>query len=120
MIINAYFPCDNRNRQNDDLTHVLQDVKYIFNRCDNDTKVILCGDLNCDFSRDTHFVNQIREFIFENNMQHIWSRFPCDFSYSHTRNINGVETTTLSVLDHFCVSQNLINNCHMKLDVCQS
>ena len=47
----------------------------------------------------------------KNNMQHIWSRFPCDFSYSHTRNINGVETTTLSVLDHFCVSQNLINNC---------
>ena len=31
MIINAYFPCDNRNRQNDDLTHVLQDVKYILN-----------------------------------------------------------------------------------------
>ena len=111
VFINAYFPVDKRNCEIDDLICVLQDVTYILNRCDNDSKVILLGDLNCDFSRDTFFVNHVKQFIFENNLQHIWSKFSCDFSYSHTRNMNGVESTSLSVIDHFCVSQNLINDC---------
>ena len=104
LFINAYFPVDRRNGDIDDLICVLQDVTYILNRCDIDSKVILLGDLNCDFSRDTVFVNHVRQFIFENNLQHIWSKFPCNFSYRHTRNMNGVESTSLTIIDHFCVS----------------
>ena len=111
VFINVYFPVDKRNQNIDDLICVLQDVKFILDQVTDQCKVVLLGDLNCDFNRDSFFVNHIKEFISENNLQSVWSKFDCDFSYNHTRNIQGVDTTCFSVIDHFCVSKHFINDC---------
>ena len=111
VLINSYFPVDKRNNDIDELIKVLQDIKYILDTCNDHCKVILLGDLNCDFSRDTVFVNHIKQFLLENNLQTVWSKFMCDFSYSHTKLQNGINNTYNSTIDHFCVSNDLLNDC---------
>ena len=111
VLINAYFPVDKRNRNIDELISVMQDIKYVIDSCNDNANVTLLGDLNCDFSRDTHFVNHVKNFCMENNLHSIWSKFQCDFTFTHTRVINDREITSFSVIDHFCVNSNFINEC---------
>ena len=68
IFINCYFPVDNRNDAIDDLINVLQDIKYIVDSCEPNCKVVLLGDLNADFSRDTAFVTFLKDFLTENNL----------------------------------------------------
>ena len=82
LIINCYFPVDQRNLDIDNLIRVLQDVKFILDSCGNDIKVILTGDLNADFDRNTNFVSHVKTFLVDNNLQSLWSLFDCDFTQS--------------------------------------
>ena len=111
LVINAYFPTDNRNNQNDELLTALHDITYLLDGHGEGSKVILMGDFNCDFSRNTHFVAIVREFITVNNLASVWSQFPCDFTFSHTRMINNVLSTSRSVIDHFFVYSEDLDNC---------
>ena len=111
VFINAYFPVDKRNRDIDDLITVLQDISFIFDKYHDQCKIVLLGDLNCDFNRNTVFVNYFVNYVFEHNLQRVWSKFNCDFTYCHTSNIDGVERSSLSTIDHFFVSQDLLKDC---------
>ena len=111
ILINAYFPTDPRTNNFDDteLVKVLQDIKYILDQCEGGYQVILMGDLNASFSRNSHFTLMVKNFLDENNLLTVWSKFPCDYTYSQTREHLGQITTSYSTIDHFCVdSENII------------
>lgn len=110
VFINVYLPVDSRNNDIGELIKVIQDIKYIIDES-NDSKIILLGDMNCDFSRDNNFVNFIKQFFLDNDLLSVWTKFTCDFTYSQTRMINGSERTYFSVIDHFSVSKDLLENC---------
>ena len=111
VLINSYFPVDKRDGNIDELLRVLQDIKYIIDLCDDNCKIILLGDLNCDFNRDTIFCNHVKDFCEENSLISIWSKFDCDFTHSQTKLVNGVERTYFSSIDHFCVKNDFLKDC---------
>ena len=111
VFINVYFPVDKRNGEIDELIKVLQDIQYILDLCNDQCNIIFMGDLNADFSRDTVYVNHVKEFMLNHSLCSVWTKFNCDFSYSHTRNVNGTDTTYYSTIDHFCVNSTFLSDC---------
>lgn len=111
VLINSYFPVDKRTNDIDDLILILQDIQYILDMCNDQCKIILLGDLNADLGRDTVFVNHFKMFLHERNLQSVWSKFPCDYTYTHTRTHNGITNTCHSTIDHFCVNNDLLQEC---------
>ena len=113
VFINSYFPTDPRKNNFDEseLFNILQDIDHIFNKCGPHMKYILLGDVNADFSRHTRFVQIINNYIEDKNMQSIWDNYPCDFTYSQTQTRNNITRTYQSTIDHFIISENLIDQC---------
>ena len=111
LLINAYFPTDSRTNINDELITTLQDIKYLLDAHSPGCKVIVMGDLNCDLSRDTNFVRTVKHFLDTNNLVSVWTLFNCDFTYSQSREVNGVLLTSFSAIDHFLVSSEDLVNC---------
>ena len=73
LIINSYFMCDpGGNFEENELLQLLAEVRRIIDisKCQN---VSLQGDLNCDFSRQTPFVQIVRTFCEELDIESIWS-----------------------------------------------
>ena len=74
LIINSYFMCDSQGGNFDgaELLLLLSSIRRIIEmaECQNDS---LQGDLNCDFSRQTPFVQTVREFCDSLDIQPIWS-----------------------------------------------
>ena len=113
LIINTYFPNDPRTNNFDDseLLNTLQDIKYLIDQVDESYNTVLMGDLNCDFSRDTVFVQQVKNFLIENNLRHVWEKFDCDFTFYHERFTAGRTIVSKSTIDHFCVKNEALNSC---------
>ena len=111
LIINVYLPNDNRNNDTYDLVISLQDITFLLEEYGVGRIAIVMGDLNCDFSRNTNFVRTVQTFIDQNNFATMWSRFHCDYTYSHTREVNNRLSTSFSTIDHFLVPTEEINNC---------
>ena len=73
LLINTYFMCDPQTDFDDNkLFEILAEIRRIIEvaACEN---ISLVGDLNCDFSRQTPFVQIIREFCSELDIQPIFS-----------------------------------------------
>ena len=87
LIVNTYFPVDQRSGNFDDfeLVKTLEDISWYINTFPN-LVVIIAGDINCDFSRNTRFVNIIREFMMRNSLMTVWSAHPVDFTHSGSIN----------------------------------
>ena len=113
LFINTYLPNDPRTLDFDDsqLINTLEDIKYLINLVDNSYTLVLSGDLNTDFSRDTTFVNIVRDFCNEINVDSVWNTFNCDYTYYHERLQNNRTIVSESVIDHFCVSFQHLNAC---------
>lgn len=111
LFVNAYFPTDTRDRDDSEILKTLQDIKFLLDCCDHSYKVILMGDLNCDFKRNSAFVQWTSQFLDENNLTPLWNRFGWDFTFCQNRNINGVERAICSTIDHFCISSDLVDSC---------
>ena len=113
VFINVYFPTDPRvnNFNDDELIKTLEDIKFIVNDCDRDDKVILLGDFNTDFSRNTAFVNRVRDFMLENDFSTLWNKFPIDFTHCQTVFRNMQPHHYFSTIDHFFVTENFRNSC---------
>ena len=111
VFINAYFPTDIRGRDESEVLQTLQDIKFIIDTCDQTYKVVLMGDLNCDFTRNSAFVQWTSQFLNENDLNPLWNSFNWDFTYCQSRNINGTERLYYSTIDHFCVSPELLDLC---------
>ena len=108
--INVYFPTDPQRDNFDDriLLQTLEDIKYVLNSTSNLDNVILCGDFNLDFNRDTRFVRIVNAFMSEFDLESIWQKFEIDFTYCHPLP-NG--SYSFSKIDHFFVRNQLMNNC---------
>ena len=61
VFINTYFPTDPGGNQIDNtvLLETLQDIKYVIDSCDPNCKIVLLGDLNTDFIRNSSFTNLV-------------------------------------------------------------
>ena len=67
--------------------------------------IVLGGDMNSDFSRDTGFVQHVNTFMRNHRLQSLWDHFHVDHTYRHT---DGISTSTI---DHFMVSNSVYNEC---------
>ena len=73
VVINTYFPCDPRTNNFDDaeLLNVLEEIQYLIENS-NTSSVLLAGDLNCHFGRNTRFTNIVKTFFEERNLYIFW------------------------------------------------
>ena len=105
LILDTYFPVDPRTLRFDD-----NEVLEVFNAIDNVlesnefSQICWGGDINCDFVRNTGFVQSVDRFIGELNLVKAWERFPID--YTHVHEVGGV--TFASKIDHFFWNDSLI------------
>ena len=97
LLINVYFPTDPQLINFDDfqLLKCIEDVKWYLNSYPNH-KHIIAGDLNLDLSRNTRFVNIMREFFLNSNLVSVWSSFNVDFTFTPS-------DIDLSVKNIYCV-----------------
>ncbi len=102
LLICVYFPTDpgSADYNSPELDIVLSEICDLMNdvQCDG---IIIGGDLNCDFIRNTGFVNNMRDFLSNKNLFSLWEKFDVDYTHVHT---DGVSTSTI---DHFVVSNNI-------------
>ena len=112
VFINVYFPTDPQcqNFCDDELLKTLQDIHYVFNMYNDSVNFILLGDFNCDFARNSGFVQIIRNFMEALNLITIWDYFPCDFTYTHHMP-NHERQYTFSTIDHILVKEQFIDQC---------
>ena len=113
VFINVYFPTDPRtiNFNDVELIKTIQDIYFILNECGKDDKIIILGDLNADFGRNSGFVNRVKSFMQDNNFVTVWDKFPINFTYCHTTTRNLQVQHSVSTIDHFLVNEDFIDNC---------
>ena len=73
VVINTYFPCDPRTNNFDDaeLLNVLAEIQYLIENS-NTSSVLLAGDLNSHFNRNTRFTNIVKTFFEERSLNIFW------------------------------------------------
>ena len=106
IIVNCYFPTDTQDNNFDDweLIKCLETLSGIITAYPNH-HILIGGDINCDFSRQTPFVNKIRDFTLNSNLGAAWWSFLIDFTYSFSSNIHN--RTSFSCIDHFLYNDSL-------------
>lgn len=107
IVINCYFPCDTQNQNFNEweLLKCFEDIRFLIQSFP-DKEVVLAGDLNTDFSRNTPFVNLVRDFVLELKLSDVWWSYPTDFTFTSCYN----NRISYSTLDHFIVSDSIVNN----------
>ena len=102
LIISVYLPTDpgTIDYNDQELCETMGAIQNVLDTT-NASQVILAGDFNCDFSRQTGHVNDVKTFVENLGFQMSWSRFSVDFTHFTIR--NGV--TFKHTLDHFFWSQ---------------
>ena len=98
LLINSYFPTDPKTNtfDDDELNETIEDIKSVLQGYNFDS-VILLGDINCDFSRNSRFSQKISSFLLECNLLQAWERFDIDFTHFQESN----DITHVSKIDHF-------------------
>ena len=86
MIINTYFPTDQRVNEFDtaDLFSTLSAINSVLMENEYDS-VIWGGDINADFVRDTVFTSNIIQFVEEKSFEKSWDKYPIDFTHVFER-----------------------------------
>ena len=98
LLINSYFPVDPKTLNFDDseLLETLNHIRSVVN-INEFNHILLAGDINSDFLRNTGHVNVVKQFVQEYDFQPSWNMFNVDFTNYHE--INGISHT--STIDHF-------------------
>ena len=111
LVINTYFPCDLRSASSDfiELTELLGDLESLISNVEF-TNILISGDLNCHFQRNSKFTTIIKHWLDEYNLQVLWSLDddriePVDYTFINT----SIETTACSTIDPFVVSPRMVN-----------
>ena len=65
LLVNSYFPCDPRNRQEDtELLETIQAIRSVLEVEGTDCRSVLwAGDINADFLRQTNHTERVREVV---------------------------------------------------------
>ena len=115
LIINSYFPCDPRTDNFDDseIVEILGDLQVVIRQAQCG-EILLVGDLNCHFQRQTRFSNLVRDFLLQLGLIIVWENPDSHpehqvnhVDYTHCSVVRGV--ASYSVIDHFVSSQGLYN-----------
>ena len=115
LIINTYFPCDPQvgDFNDSELLSVLADIQTLIgqSQCSD---IMIAGDLNCHFLRQTTFTNLVRDRFSERGLLIVWQNPDCDpnhtiaeVDYTHCSVARG--TASFSTLDHFVTTQRVYN-----------
>ena len=113
LIVNTYFPCDPRVNNFDDnvVTNLLSDIHTMIRNYDT-VNILVAGNMNCHFSRNTRFSNLVKSFFEDDLNFKIFLETPCDkinpIDYSHTFMYENL--SSFSTIDHFVGNQNVINS----------
>ena len=113
LLINLYLMNDPQHDFNDqELLQTLAEINDII-RQNMHSSVLICGDLNCDFRRNTQFVNSISGFVNNLNYQVIWNQAHInqniqEIDYTYSKTINGI--THCSTIDHFISNETFYNS----------
>ena len=104
MLINVYLPCDDRYRSGNyfDLVDTLSQISCIIGDCEVNS-ILLAGDFNCDFSRNSPHVAAVREFIAANDLFLCLNHPTSDVDYTFECKASG----SFSLIDHFAVSNEI-------------
>ena len=100
LLINSYFPVDPRtmNIDENELSEVFQNIRNVINE-NNFSSFLLCGDINCNFMRNTGHVRCVSNFVDE----YSWDSFQVDFTHCHELE----NVTHVSTIDHFFWNEEL-------------
>ena len=106
LIINSYFPVDSGNMscESTELNETFSVIRSLIENHNFD-HLMLFGDLNCDFMRRTMHVSSVKRFISSLSLNELWSKFHIDFTYT----FESENKTSMSVIDHFLLSEELVN-----------
>ena len=98
LLVNSYFPTDPKtnNFDDDDLHETLQVITNVIDK-NTFSSVLFLGDINCDFRRNTRFVQTVQSYLQEHNLIKSWEKFEIDFTHCQENN----EITHVSLIDHF-------------------
>ena len=98
LLINSYFPVDPRTANNDEneLNEVFQNIINILED-NNFSSFLLCGDINCDFLRNSGHVRCVQNFLDEFSLQKSSDSYDVDFTHSHEVQ----DAQYFSTIDHF-------------------
>ena len=111
LIINTYFPCDPRTNEFDDseLLKVLTDIANTIQSAATHS-VLIAGDLNCHFARNSRFTSTVQTFLEDLNLKIFWEN-PSDMiepvDFTHQSFNNG--SCSISTLDHFVSNEIVIS-----------
>jgi exonuclease III len=102
LVINAYLPTDSGMANIDELEDTFNEINLII-QLNPANNVIVGGDLNCDFARNTTHVQQVANFAAENQLDvSVFSaRSDVQETYAHAGN--------QSCIDHFMMTRNVFD-----------
>lgn len=115
LVANLYFMVDPQVQNFDDtgLLETLAELERVIDvsECKN---ILLAGDINCDFARNTRFVDIVKDFINQRGLCVFWTMPDNDNSHrieevkqTYSNTINGINYS--SVIDHFIGNQRMYN-----------
>ena len=111
--MNTYFPCDPRVNNFDDteIVSLLSDIHNLMRDSDS-TNILVAGDLNSHFSRNSRFSNLIKEFFEEQLNFKIFFETPSDkiIPVDYTHMFMSENITSFSTIDHFIGNQNVFGS----------
>ena len=85
-----------------ELMETLEAIKHIIENNDFDD-ILLLGDINADFLRNSAHCNQVKSFIEELNLMKSWAKFEVDFTMCHEVN----DQVNVATIDHFFWNESL-------------
>ena len=107
FLINVYHPTDPKTvneREFDD-----SELNEVFSAIDKlraanaHDELLLCGDRNADFSRQNAYIEKVKTFDSERNLECSWNKFEIDFTHIHT------DDKSTAILGHFLWTQGMGN-----------
>ena len=110
LIINTYFPCDPRVNEFDDseLLKLLADITNTINSAACHS-VLIAGDLNCHFSRNSTFTRTVHGYFEDLNLTIFWEN-PSDkiqaVDFTHQSASNNIRS--ISTIDHLVSNHQVI------------
>lgn len=106
LIANVYMPCDRGDMYivNQEFQDVINEIEMLISS-GNFTRLILVGDWNCDFSRNTAHVTYLKNFMSRYNLLNGWDHKNAYPDYTYVNDSLGHK----SRIDHFIMSSNTHN-----------
>ena len=111
LVINTYFPCDPRKDDfdNSELLGILADTTNLINASDCPS-ILIAGDLNCHFVRNTRFTNIVRNQFEDLNLNIFWEANNNKIqSVDYTHLFVSENNVSTSTIDHFVGSSRVVN-----------